>query len=118
MSADNILIILEHEGKVRVHDVNFSDISSHDLWYSPLTPEQTAGLTKYVLDSQYHDVHQCDTVDQAIGFCNRYMRSNVVEYDYTCLIKVDEERKQVDRKKVREQKKNKAKLRQIRLSSR
>ncbi len=87
MSADNILIILQHKGKVRVHDVNFSDISSHEDWNFPVTLEKSKRLTDYILNSKYYfEVHKCNTVDQAIGFCKRYARGHIVEYGHTSII--------------------------------
>jgi hypothetical protein len=91
VSADNILIIFEHKGKVRVHDFNFSDISSHPSWDFPLTEAKIADLTQYICASRFdHEIHKCETFEQAEGFCKRHMRANVVEYDYTSLrVKVD-----------------------------
>lgn len=87
MSADNILVIFQHRGKIRVHDVNFSDISSHADWNFPMTLEKSKRLTDYILNSKYYfEVHKCNTVDQAIGFCKRYAREQIVEYGHTSII--------------------------------
>lgn len=89
MSADNILIILHHRGKVRVHDVNFSDISSHEDWGFPVTPEKSHRLASYILGvPHYVELHKCDTVAQAEGFCRRYMRTPnvIVEYDFGSIV--------------------------------
>lgn len=86
MSADNILIALQHEGKVRVHDFNFSDISCHPAWEFPLTESKIEELSDYVRSNKFNrEIHKCDTFEQAEGFCKRHMRTNVVEYDYTLL---------------------------------
>lgn len=90
MSADNILIIAEVNDKIRVYDVNFSDISSQDAWvYGNMTPADTDALVKFILDNPYYkrELHKCNTVSQAEGFCNRYQRENIVEYGYTSIVR-------------------------------
>ncbi len=87
MSADNILVILHNKNKIRVYDVNFSDISSHDDWNFPMTPEKSKRLTDYIVSKPYYyEVHKCNTVLQAKGFCNRYARQHLVEYDSTSIV--------------------------------
>lgn len=87
MSADNILVILHHRGKVRVFDVNFSGISSRDEWNFPITREASQTLTAAIVNNPYErEVHSCDTEAQAEGFCSRFQRENVVEYGFSSII--------------------------------
>jgi hypothetical protein len=103
MSADNILIITQHQGKVRVYDVNFSDISSHSAWGFPVTSEKSEELTKYIVASDYDEIHKCDTVSQAEGFCTRYQRTNVVEYDHSSIVP-EEKAKEIKKTKINKKK--------------
>lgn len=47
MSADNILVVIQHDARIRIFDINFSDISSHSQWCES-TPEAVAEITAYV----------------------------------------------------------------------
>lgn len=120
MSADNILIILQHDDKIRVYDVNFSDISSHQSktdpdttsWDFPMTAENSEDLTNYIVnESHYREIHKCNTVGEAEGFCKRYERSNLVEYGYGSIIPEDTAisilKANVKKKKAKSKSKNK-----------
>jgi hypothetical protein len=87
MSADNILLIVEHMGKVRVFDVNFSDISSHDAWEYPLTIARYEALRDYIVANQHNwEVWSGKAAEAAENACRRHMRSSIVEYGFTNLI--------------------------------
>lgn len=98
MSADNILTIIEHDGKIRVFDINFSDISSHDDWCIG-TDEAKASISSYIVKNySKYQVWESDTLpaegtkgrkkwatqamQRAEGFCKTYCRNNIVEYDW------------------------------------
>jgi hypothetical protein len=87
MSADNILVILHNRGKIRVYDVNFSWVSSLEEWAFPVTREASQTITNLIVNSTHeHELHKCDTESQAAGFCTRYQRENLVEYDHCSII--------------------------------
>lgn len=107
MSADNVLIILQHEEKVRVYDVNFSWISGFEEWSFPMDQEKSQFFTNLIVKSPHeYEVHKCETENQAIGFCKRYIRENLVEYDY-CSIIPEQVAGEIQKAKI---KKKKAKL--------
>ena len=87
MSADNILLIVEHKGKVRVYDVNFSDISSHEAWEFPLNVARYEALRDYIVGKDYNwEVWSGNSEKAAENACRAQMRSRIVEYDFTNLI--------------------------------
>ena len=98
MSADNILTVIEHGNKIRVFDINFSDISSHDDWCIG-TPEAKASIADYITKHYApYQVWESDilpaegtkgrkkwltqAMQRAEGFCNRYCNTNTVEYGW------------------------------------
>lgn len=87
MSSDNILIILHNRGKVRVYDVNFSQISSFPEWDFPMTRENSEVIKNHIVNSKYElEIHKCETESQAEGFCARYEREQIVEYGFSSII--------------------------------
>lgn len=105
VSADNILIILQARDKVRVYDVNFSWISGFEEWSFPITESAGEFLTKLIVDSPHEiEVHKCETVNQAEGFCIRYQRENLVEYGFSSIVPKEQaevlQRQRVKNKKL------------------
>lgn len=88
MSADNILIILKKGDQFQVHDVNFSDISSHENWNFPITQEGCAKLTKYIYDNRYYSQveYSGKSLIEAISFCEREARKRVIEYGHEVIV--------------------------------
>lgn len=109
MSADNILVILHNRGKVRVYDVNFSHISSFDEWTFPMTRENSAVIKNHIVNSKYErELHTCDTIGQAEGFCTRYQREEIVEYGF-CSIEPQPTADEIQKAKIKKKKKAKIK---------
>ena len=87
MSADNILIILEHKGKVRVFDVNFSGISSHESWSFPLTVAKYEALRDEIVKHDYNwEIWSSKSESQAEQACRNHQRNHIVEYGFQNII--------------------------------
>jgi hypothetical protein len=87
MSADNILLIVEHKGKIRVYDVNFSGISSHEAWDFPLTVARYEALRDSIVNASYNlEVWSGKSEAAAINACRKEARKRIVEYGHTNLI--------------------------------
>lgn len=86
MSADNILLIYKEGDKIKVADVNFSDMSSHPGWF-PETAEQRQSIIDSI-NKSYKGwiVWKGKSVAKAINFCRKYARDNVVEYGHTNIV--------------------------------
>lgn len=98
MSADNILVVIQHDASIRVFDINFSDISSHSQWCVK-TPEAVAEITAYIANHysrseiwksgpmpatevKGHQRWLRVMMQKAEGKCQSYCRNNIVEYGW------------------------------------
>lgn len=91
MSADNILVILQKQNNVTaVYNVGYSALSVHESFKEKLTKEDSAELTKYILDTpHYREVKEFPKktpIAEITTFCQKYMEEELVEYGYINII--------------------------------
>lgn len=86
MSADNILLITHEENFFRLHDVNFSDISSHWAWKFPLTDPAKKVLREYLNKTPRQRVGDFNTLKEAEIAVKKYIKNFICEYGYGGII--------------------------------